>query len=445
MSEKLENVSSWAAQLRRRSAADRFDLYTRVSLYVLSAGEVVVAITIATGPPRTEPVWVAAFIALAAVHAASGVTLLHRGISWFLGQGRWPRRTMVLHIVLGGCGVLSALLAFPHVDGGDPEGYGSAAFGVLMFIVYVVVALTPRLTMLRLASTAVPAAALAGLAMLAFGWAFRPAMAGAVSCLIGMVAGGVTYRISVWMLGAVWETERSRETESRLAVAEERLRIARDLHDVLGRNLSVIALKAELSAELARRGLDEAAGEMMEVHGIAHDSLREVREVVRGFRQADLPAELAGARSVLRSAGVDSRIIGDGTDVPSHVQEALAWVVREGTTNVLRHSDATECVITVHGAEGTTASEQWATVTMENDNARSGAGQPPERGGSGLAGLRERIESLGGSLSAEPAAGGRFRLTATVPFDGGAGAAPSGPVEGRLGTPTGSSSQEGTS
>ncbi|WP_222851063.1 sensor histidine kinase [Phytoactinopolyspora mesophila] len=406
-------MSAWAAQLRRRSAADRFDLYTRVSLYVLSAGEVVVAVAIATGPPRIEPVWGATFIALAVLHAASGVALLHRGINWFLGHGSWPRQVMVLHIVLGGCGVLSALLAFPHVDGGDPEGYGSAAFGVLMFIIYVIVALTPRLTMLRLASTAVSSAVLAGLAMLAFGWSFRPAMAGAVSCLIGMVAGGSTYRISVWMLGAVWETERSRETESRLAVAEERLRIARDLHDVLGRNLSVIALKSELAAQLSRRGRDEAPAEMMEVHEIAHDSLREVREVVRGYRHADLAAELAGARSVLRSAGVDSRIIGDGTQLPWQAQDALAWVVREGTTNVLRHSDATECVITVEKAPSGTTEVQWASVTMENNRAREE--QPAERGGNGLAGLGERLEGLGGTLRAESLQGGRFRLTAIVP------------------------------
>jgi two-component system, NarL family, sensor histidine kinase DesK len=426
MADTLENMSAWAAQWRRRSAADRFDLYTRVSLYALSAGELVAAIAIATGPPRIEQPWGAAFIALAAVHAASGVAVLHRGISWFLGHGTWPARIAALHIVLGGCGVLAALLAFPHVDGSDPEGSGAATFGVIVFAIYTVVVFTPRLAMLRLATTAAATAVLAGLAMLAFGWAFRPAAAGAVSCLIAAVAGASTYRISVWMLGAVWESERSRETESRLAVAEERLRIARDLHDVLGRNLSVIALKAELAAQLSRRGRDEAPAEMMEVHGIAHESLREVREVVRGYRQADLAAELAGARSVLRSAGVDSRIIGDGTGLPLQVQDALAWVVREGTTNVLRHSDATECVVTVDKDPPDVpdaATGRWASVTMENNRAKPVG----EHGGSGLAGLRERLERLGGTLRAEPVNGGRFRLTATVPVQPGSEPDQSGP------------------
>src|SRR5690606_30179659 len=109
------------------------------------------------------------------------------------------------------------------------------------------------------------------------------------------------FRASVWMLGVMWELEGSRRTQAQLAVAEERLRFARDLHDVLGRNLSVMALKSALAAQLSRRGRPGAEAEMMAVRDIAQESLREVREVVHGYRAADLTSELAGARSVLRS------------------------------------------------------------------------------------------------------------------------------------------------
>ncbi|MDD9205445.1 histidine kinase, partial [Georgenia sp. 10Sc9-8] len=124
--------------------------------------------------------------------------------------------------------------------------------------------------------------------------------------------------------GVVWEQERMRTVHARLAVAEERLRFSRDLHDVVGRTFSAIAVKSELAAELARRGQDGAVDQMLEVRGLAQDSLREVRGVVAGYRAVDLAAELDGARSVLRSAGVRTRVVGDGTALPDPVQQALA-------------------------------------------------------------------------------------------------------------------------
>ena len=129
----------------------------------------------------------------------------------------------------------------------------------------------------------------------------------------------ITYRLSVWLLGIVWEIDRSRDVQAQLAVAEERLRFARDLHDVLGRNLALIAVNSELAAQLVRRGQDGAVERMLQVHQTAQDSMRELREVVGGYRNADLDAELAGARSVLRSAGIGCRVIGDGADLlPRH-------------------------------------------------------------------------------------------------------------------------------
>lgn len=220
-------------------------------------------------------------------------------------------------------------------------------------------------------------------------------------------------RCSAWTLSVLWEAERARDVEARLAVAEERLRFGRDLHDVMGRDLAVIALKAELAVQLGRRGRPEAVEQMIEVQRLAQESQREVRAVVRGYRGADLGAELAGAQGVLTAAGIDCTISGSAEGLPAPVQSALGWVVREAATNVLRHGDARRCAVTVDVTDGR------AVLTVENDGLpESSPAGPPGSGlaGSGLAGLRERLADLNGTLRAGPADGGRFRLTAEVPL-----------------------------
>jgi signal transduction histidine kinase len=192
-------------------------------------------------------------------------------------------------------------------------------------------------------------------------------------------------------------------------VAEERLRFARDLHDVMGRNLSAIAVKSQLAAELVRRGRPEAAGELADVSRLAEDSLREVREVVRGHRSVDLAGELSGARSVLRAAGVACTVHGEdgGAALPGAAQAALGWVVREAVTNVLRHSRATWCTITL------TVTGGRAELQVRNDGV-VGGDLAAERPGSGLTGLGERLASAGGGLDARRA-GSDFQLTASLP------------------------------
>ncbi|MBN0043155.1 sensor histidine kinase [Streptomyces actuosus] len=231
--------------------------------------------------------------------------------------------------------------------------------------------------------------------------------------LIGLLAVfGVLFsllaaRCGAWTLSVLWEAERAREVEARLAVAEERLRFGRDLHDVLGRNLAVVALKSELAVQLARRGRPEAVEQMVEVQRIAQESQREVRDVVRGYREADLGAELAGAQGVLTAAGISCRVSGTAEALPGEVQSALGWVVREATTNVLRHGDARRCTVGLQVREGR------AVLTVENDGAGLASG---EGGGSGLAGLRERLAAVDGTLRAGPLDGGAFRLVADVPL-----------------------------
>ncbi|MEV6023087.1 histidine kinase [Streptomyces sp. NPDC052036] len=216
----------------------------------------------------------------------------------------------------------------------------------------------------------------------------------------------LTSRCGAWTLSVLWEAERARDVEAQLAVAEERLRFGRDLHDVLGRNLAVIALKSELAVQLARRGRPEAVEQMIEVQRLAQESQHEVREVVRGYREADLGKELAGAQGVLTAAGVECTVSGSAVGLPAPVQSALGWVVREAATNVLRHGDARHCAVTLK------IKEERAVLSVENDGApRSGPGP-----GSGLTGLRERLSKVDGTLRAGPDGEGSFRLTAEVPL-----------------------------
>jgi two-component system sensor histidine kinase DesK len=170
-------------------------------------------------------------------------------------------------------------------------------------------------------------------------------------------------------------------------------------------------VKSQLAAELVRRGRPEAADEVDDVRRVAEDSLREVREVVRGHRSADLAGELAGARSVLRAAGVACEVHGEdvGAALPRAAQTALAWVAREAVTNVLRHSHATRCAITLRLTGGK------AELEVVNDGVVEEAATATDgRPGSGLTGLGERLASAGGSLRSRRQ-DASFVLTASVP------------------------------
>ncbi|PSL03606.1 two-component system sensor histidine kinase DesK [Haloactinopolyspora alba] len=400
----MSALSGWWVE---RSDPQRFDLYTRGTLYALTAFEVLLAALVYAQSLQVRTPGLVAFLGLAAVHAAVGIRVLHGGMDWYLGRRSWPRSAAVVLGLVTVLGWASSVWAFGPIDDDQPpDGSGSAGLGLMLFTCYAVVAFTPRLRTSVLMPIFAGAVVWVAAASVALGYPGGPAFALGFSTALALVSGGSAYRGSVWMLGVVWELDRSRQTQAQLAVAEERLRFARDLHDVLGRNLSVIALKSELAAQLTRRGRDEAEAEMLEVRDVAQESLREVREVVRGYRSADLATELAGARSVLRSAGVDTRVVGDAAALAPGVQPVLGWVTREGTTNVLRHSDASSCVITVTEDAGT------ATLVMENDGVSAAGGG---RDGSGLSGLEERLQHMGGGLETTRPDGGRFRLAAWVP------------------------------
>ncbi len=187
----------------------------------------------------------------------------------------------------------------------------------------------------------------------------------------------------------VTELDRARATEAALAVAEERLRFSRDVHDVLGRRLSTIAVQAELAATLTTRGDERGPEQMLLVRETAHEALREARELARGYRPLDLDTEVDGAVSLLRSAGVSASA--DLADLPEAWHEPMARVIREAVTNVLRHSSATR--VEMRYADG--------AVVIRNDGLTTSP-RPRLDEGSGLAGLAEHLAPLGAVLTAEP-------------------------------------------
>lgn len=412
-------VLRWLQRARRMSGPVRWRHYTLSTMYFLALFEAVlfgVWLSSARDDMGAAPFALVTVLLLAHLVLQIRLSLT----APYLGAAGPSRRLLALHLV-----VVSALpatgLALLAADRLEPVQVGPFLVWVLMFAAGPVVLALP----LRRGGVVVAALCTATLlAALVIGPRGQWLAVTALTTALGAPFIGLTYRASAWGVKLVDELDAARAAQARLAVAEERLRFGRDLHDVLGRNLAVMALKSELAVQLAQRGRPEAADQMAEVQRVAQESQREIRAVVRGYRAADLHAELAGARAVLRAAGVDCEVdeagatapgatAGGGTaaggriPVPEQAQSALAWVVREGTTNVLRHADARTCTISVRAADGV------AELVMDNDGAPDAEpGTPAD--GAGLTGLRERLAAVGGTLSAQRRAGGRFRLAARI-------------------------------
>ena len=213
---------------------------------------------------------------------------------------------------------------------------------------------------------------------------------------------------------ALRELHAARNELARQAVMEERLRLARDLHDLLGHTLSMIALKSELAGHLIEKDPSQAAQEIHEVESAARQALREVREAVAGYRQPTLHTELEGARQILEAAGITCAIENDIEALPPIVDAVLAWTVREGVTNVIRHSRARSCTIRAGSENGE------AYVEVINDGYREqDLGSTQARTGTGLAGLTERVTTQGGQIEAGPSPSENnphFRLWVELPI-----------------------------
>ncbi|WLQ38180.1 histidine kinase [Streptomyces castrisilvae] len=411
-------LRGWHRSWQERGKMERIDQYSRFTICAMPW-----LFTLAwQGAPfdhdiRHEPLPLALGVALLLVSVAQCV-LSNRNLSvayeHYLGTSVFPGRRLLAPVVLMllAVGLLATLTG---VDGVHGSGLLLMALNAPMALVITRVLLVPvrRFVIESLCLTLLTTGALAASGLRG------GTLAGVVPCtLFGCVLVLISVRPSAWSMSVMWQAEQARDIQARLAVAEERLRFGRDMHDVMGRNLAVIALKSELAVELAQRGRPEAVDQMVEVQRIARASQQEVRDVVRGYREASLITELAGAQGVLSAAGIEC-VVSDGTGerLPAPVQAALGWVVREAATNVLRHGDPRRCVIRLETTADT------AVLHVENDGVTAqspSTAQPtaaaPAAQGSGLAGLRERLGALDGSLEAGPAQGGLFRLTATVPL-----------------------------
>ncbi|MFI6121679.1 sensor histidine kinase [Streptomyces sp. NPDC051064] len=413
-------MRSW----QRRDGFDKIDLYTRGTMHSMVWGMVVcVALLSVTRPVRHSDAPTALIAVTVLTVIAQGVfsvPLVSRALDGYLGRGGVERRPIALATLLFIVNAAS-LLALGGYAGTEtyPELRLALAAVAWPFLTPFVLAVPMWASSVYIA---VVAAGMSGGTLLAGGTGSF-----ALTTLAGVGFGGLlissTVRLSAWTLGIMQKLRDAQDVETRLAVAEERLRFGRDMHDVLGRNLAVIALKSELAVELAQRGKPAATDQMVEVQRIARASQQEVRDVVRGYREADLRTELLGAQGVLRAAGIECAVHGDGGQLPSPVQSALGWAVREAATNVLRHGDPRRCDIRLETAR------DRVRLVVENDGVTRDEAVVSD-GGSGLHGLRERLAAVGGSLEAGPTGDGRFHLTAAVPLPSPRNAAPS-PLEKR--------------
>ncbi|MFJ9693076.1 sensor histidine kinase [Kitasatospora sp. NPDC101183] len=339
-----------------------------------------------------------------------GLRACRTSLDHYLGRPSPYVRWLVVNQALAVGGCWAVLLIGPSLD----ERSGPAPFTPSVAILLLVIATAPvsiGLPPLRAALATVLTSLLFAPPLLIAGSSVSKTAGMLVGTLITLPLVGAGSRSFAWLCAVVWELDAAREAQARLAVAEERLRFSRDLHDVMGRNLTTIALKSELAVQLARRGRPEAAEQMAEVQRIAQESQREVRDVIRGYRTADLHAEAYGARAVLRSADVACEIdLGEDADrLPPPVQSVLGWVIREATTNVLRHSEAANCLIRLRQEGGR------AVLELSNDGVPA-VPIPSQGGGTGLPGLRERLAAHDGELVLPTAEAGTFRMLATVPL-----------------------------
>jgi two-component system sensor histidine kinase DesK len=198
----------------------------------------------------------------------------------------------------------------------------------------------------------------------------------------------------------------SQEEMGRMAAMAERERIGRDLHDLLGHTLSVIALKSELAGRLLARDVDAARREINEVQRVARDALSEVRRAVSGMRSHGVLAECASARVALESAQVHFEYEAETLTMAPEIESVLAFALREAATNVIRHAQAHRCRARLR--------RSGDLVRMEfEDDGRGGV----RAEGNGLAGMRERLADVGGTLEVESPTGGGTKLIVTVPMD----------------------------
>ncbi|MGY1439376.1 sensor histidine kinase [Streptomyces reniochalinae] len=221
-----------------------------------------------------------------------------------------------------------------------------------------------------------------------------------VALLVGVTAAlGTVFALNF----TIGHLRAAREQVRRLAVHQERERVARDMHDVLGHSLSTMTVKLGLTRRILESSGDVAlaVGQVTELENMARTALSDVRATISNYRTLSLDSELAGARMALRAAGVRADLPAATDAVRAELDEVFGYVVREAVTNVLRHSDAERCTVRV-GPD---------RVEITDNGGSTGEASA----GNGLTGLTERLAAVSGTLEHGPAPGGGFRVVARGP------------------------------
>ena len=263
--------------------------------------------------------------------------------------------------------------------------------------------------------------------------AFLAFSGSARTALLRMLVLNLLFSVEMWLLHAPWgfigssllvgmavgsmnvlfrrnqnqdaELRLSHDEVRRLAASAERERIGRDLHDLLGHTLSLVALKSELAGRLVERDPRKARQEIAEVERVARDALAQVRRAVTGIRAAALVSELASARLLLETSGAHMEYQRDAHELPAEVESCLAMVLREAVTNVERHARANRVEVLVE-------SDARIVRMRIHDDGRGGVNAR----GNGLTGMRERVQALDGKLEVDSPRGRGTTIEVTLPL-----------------------------
>ncbi|MER5300950.1 sensor histidine kinase [Streptomyces lasiicapitis] len=342
---------------------------------------------------------------------------------------RYTTRVLVWHrvyVTFGGLVALAAALS---------TGMDAAWLGLWVYVAVSAGAVLPMRQALWVIPSVTALMVAIGVYAQGMGVADMVTGLGVMTFLVGFAMTGVRHLIRTTV-----QLRQARATVAQLAANEERLRLARDLHDLLGHSLSLITLKSELAGRMLPAHPDKAAQQVADIEQVSRQALVDVREAVTGYRRLTLSGQLAGARTALTAAGIeadvplevpagegvaDGQVVADGDreGAPDGEREAaLAWSLREAVTNVVRHSGAHRCTVTL------TRRQTLAGPVLELAVEDDGVGLAPGSGhGNGLTGLTERLEAVGGALDVTSGSGsGRgargqggdrpgFRLVARVP------------------------------
>jgi two-component system, NarL family, sensor histidine kinase DesK len=337
-------------------------------------------------------------------------------VATICNSGRWPRQA---RWGLAAIAVLAALACVVYGKAWTPLWiYVSAAAGMVL----AAPAYGRR--------TAVRGVVAVGACYVFFSWLSHDDPADFLIVLLPVLLVGfamIGFRMQIQLMN---ELEQARETVAKLAANEERLRLARDMHDLTGQSLSMITLKSELAAKRlsklpASAELETVLGDLGDIGRVSRQTLHDIREAVSGYRRPTLAIEAITARNALEAAGIR---VDDGPELTlrsgtfdADAEAVLAWCLREAVTNVIRHSGARVCRIRLIQHPGELALE------VSDDGHGPGGHAPVDAGaphGAGLRGMSERLGTAGGRLSlgaADPGPGNRqsqgFKLTATVPVD----------------------------